>query len=305
MKPFFSGFTWPFSFLESRSASAGLFLSIFLIATAATAAGITVYGYAYDSLTGANTAGGSSDTSASQDYASCNTIGIEIRDCIMTYRPDNAEALLGSVDSPCRAITSSEEVIWKLDAAANNPQIKAVILDIDSTGGSGVAAEEIAASMKNLGKPSIAWVRESADSAAYWIASAADTIIASEGSDVGSIGVTMSYVDNAKQNAKDGLTYNQLTTGKYKDTGTHDRALTADERALLQRDLDIALQNFIKAVARNRHLPVEKVTELADGSTMMGAMALQNGLIDQIGSKQEVWTKLGNLIQEEPDVCWD
>lgn len=222
----------------------------------------------------------------------------------MTYRPDNADAITSDVNSSCDSITSSEDLIWALDEAADNPNIKAVVLEVDSGGGSPVAAEEAAALLKKLGKPSVAWVRESAASAAYWIASAADTIIAAENSDIGSIGVTYSYVDNAKQNLSEGLTYNQLTTGKYKDTGTPDRALTADERALIQRDLDISLQTFIKAVATNRNLSVDKVTALADGSTMLGAMALKNGLIDQLGTKQEVWKQLEEDINDTPNVCW-
>ena len=222
----------------------------------------------------------------------------------MTYRPDNADALTSSADSSCDAITSSEEIIWKLNDAASNPKIRAVLLEIDSGGGSPAAAEEVATALKALGKPSVAWVRSSADSAAYWIASAADTIIASETSDIGSIGVTQSYVDNAKKNIQDGLTYNQLTTGKYKDTGTPERALTADERSLIQRDLDITLQAFINAVATNRNLSVTKVTALADGSSMLGAMALHNGLIDQLGTKQEVWQRLEADINDKPNVCW-
>lgn len=300
LKTFFSGLAWPFTWLESRSASIGLLVSIFLLMTVATVAGVLII-YAIPT--------GSSDTTSSgpstgSDNANCNVVGIEIRGCIMTYIPDNAESLAGSVDSSCEAITSSEEVVSKIKEATGNPNIKAVLLEIDSGGGSPVGAEEIASALKVLDKPSIAWVRESAYSAAYLVASAADTVIASNSSDIGSIGVTMSYVDNAKQNVKDGLTYNQLTTGKYKDTGTPDRALTADERSLIQRDLDIILENFIQAVATNRSLSVAKVTALADGSTMLGRMALRNGLIDQLGTQEEVWEKLEADIKEKPEVCW-
>lgn len=306
IKEFFSGVVWPFTWLESRIASVGLLVSIFLLIAVATIAGLATYVAFVDSGSSENTAG-SSDIASSDtesDNANCNAIGIEIRGCIMTYVPDNADALTSSVDSSCDAITSSEEVVSKIKDATGNPNIKAVILEIDSGGGSPVGAEEIAVALKILGKPSIAWVRGSAYSAAYLVASAADTIIASNSSDIGSIGVTMSYVDNAKQNIKDGLTYNQLTTGKYKDTGTPDRALTADERSLIQRDLDIILDNFIQAVATNRNLSVTKVTALADGSTMLGRMALRNGLIDQLGTQEEVWQKLETVINEKPDVCW-
>lgn len=308
MKPFFSGLVWPFSWLESRASSAGLLVSVFLLIAIASGTGLVVVAAMGDWGSDDTASSGFSDASSSDsgsDNPNCNTVGIEIRDCIMTYKPENSDSLTSSTDSPCDTITSSEAVTWALENAASDPKIKAVVLEIDSSGGSPAAAEEIAAAMKALHKPSIAWVRSNADSAAYWIASAADTIIASETSDIGSIGVTQSYVDNAKKNVQDGLTYNQLTTGKYKDTGTPDRALTADERSYLQRDLDITLQAFIKAVATNRQLSVAKVTALADGSSMLGAMALHNGLIDQLGTKQEVWAKLEADIGEKPDVCWN
>ena len=269
------------------------FVALFVIVFAA----VLAAGYVQSGEPSADsTEGGWSD--------SCNVTGIEIRDCLATYAPETADGIPDPSVSDCDTITSSEEVVWALEEAAANQQIKAVVLEIDSGGGSPVAAEEIAAALAVLGKPSVAWVRESADSAAYWVASAADTIIASKSSDIGSIGVTYSYVDNAKKNIQDGLTYNQLTTGTYKDTGTPDRLLTTEERSLIQRDLDIILENFIAAVSANRHLSVEQVDALADGSTMLGQMALDNGLIDGLGTKQEVWQKLAEAVGAEPEVCW-
>jgi len=264
-------------------------------ATAVTAA----FGVGYTAATGGP------DGANEGEYMSnsCNVMGLEIRGCLYTYAPLTAD---GAPDpaSGCDTITSAEDVTWALEEAARDPHIKAVVLQIDSGGGSPVAAEEIAAALRALGKPSVAWVRESANSASYWVASAADTIIAAKGSDLGGIGVTYSYVDNAKQNIQDGLTYNQLTTGKYKDTGTPERPLTPDERALIQRDLNITLQDFIATVAAGRHLPVAQVAALADGSSMLGQMALDNGLIDALGNKQEVWQQLAAYVGTEPDVCW-
>jgi len=305
IKEFFSGLTWPFTWLESKMASIGLLVSIFLLMTVATIAGVfiivTIPTGSSDTASG--TGSDISSSSATAD-ANCNVVGIEIRDCIYTYKPDTTNNPPSDGMNYCDTITSSEAVIWNLENAASNPKIKAVVLEIDSGGGSAVAADEIASALKNLGKPSVAWVRQNADSAAYWIASAADTIIASENSDIGSIGVTSSYMDNTKKNAKDGLTYNQLTAGIYKDMGSTDKPLTDAERSLMQRDLDILHQNFINAVAANRNLSVAKVTALADGSSMLGAMALKNGLIDQLGTKTEVWQKLQNDINEKPEVCW-
>ena len=278
--------------IRALLAQAAPLLTLFVIVFAA----VLAAGYVQGAAPSEEEAGGQWD-------GSCNVMRVDIRGCLYTYAPATADGVPDPA-SGCDTITSSEEVVWMLGDAANNPSVKAVLLEIDSGGGSPVAAEEIAAALGTLGKPSVAWVRESADSAAYLVASAADTIIAAKSSDIGSIGVTYSYVDNAKQNIEDGLTYNQLTTGKYKDTGTPDRALTTDDRALIERDLNIILEDFIAAVATNRHLPVERVRALADGSTMLGQMALENGLIDQLGTKREVWQKLADDIQAEPEVCW-
>ena len=243
--------------------------------------------------------------STSSNDDSCNVIGIEIRGCIATYKPDSADdsSNLFSTDT-CDTYTSSEEVVGLIESAMNVDEVKGVVLEIDSTGGMPVAAEEIATALKALGKPSVAWIRGYGDSAAYWIASSADTIVASENSDVGSIGVTQSYVDNVKQNQTEGLTYNQLISGKYKDIGTPDRSLTLEEKALIQRDLDITYENFVRTVATNRNLTVEKVRALADGSSMLGAMAKEKGLVDVLGTKPAVWKTLEDKINARPEVCW-
>ena len=237
---------------------------------------------------------------------SCNVIGLEIRGCILTYKPDNYDdALKLSDDGSCDTITASEEVVSYLREASKDEKIKAVLIEIDSPGGMPVAAEEIAEGIKTLGKPSVAWIRGTGTSAAYWVASAAGTIVASSNSDVGSIGVTYSYLDNVEKNTKDGLTYNMLSAGKYKDIGNPDKPLTADERSLIERDLNIIRDNFISAVAVNRKLSESKVRALADGSSMLGVAAKNNGLVDIIGTQEAVHDTLKQLLGgEEPETCW-
>jgi len=105
----------------------------------------------------------------------------------------------------------------------------------------------------------------------------------------------MSYLDNTKQNQAEGLTYNQLSVGKFKDSGNPDQPLTAEEKELFMRDIKILHENFIKAVAENRNLDIEKVGVMADGSTMLGDMAIENGLIDRIGSFDEVEEYINEL----------
>ena len=82
-----------------------------------------------------------------------------------------------------------------------------------------------------------------------------------------------------------------------------DKVLTDEERNLIERDLNIIYENFIKAVADNRNLEIEKVKLLADGSSMPGQMALENGLIDKIGGKYEVEEYLKELISNNIVLC--
>jgi len=200
--------------------------------------------------------------------------------------------------------TASENIVYSINEADSDPNIKAIILEIDSYGVSPVAAEEVSNVLKNAKKPTAVLIREGGISAAYWAATGADKIFASKNSDVGSISVTMSYLDNVRQNQKEGFTFNQLSSGKFKDTGDPNKTLSTEEIKLLMRDVTIIHQNFIKAVAENRNLDIKKVEDLADGSTMLGEMALENGLIDQIGGLFEVKEYLKEKIGEEAEICW-
>lgn len=232
----------------------------------------------------------------------CNVSGIELYGQIVTYI---APEYLDEEGYVIGDMTSSESIISAIREAEADDSIKAVLLEIDSYGGSPVASYEINRSLhEDISKPVIVMVRESATSGAYLAAVASDTIFASPYSDIGGIGVTMSYIDYAKQNDKEGITYNSLSTGKYKDYGDYDKALTVEERSLIMRDLNIIHDNFVETVASDRNLEIEKVKALADGSSMPGQMAKDSGLIDELGSYNDVRNYLKEIIGEEANVCW-
>ena len=216
----------------------------------------------------------------------CNIAVASINGDITTV--DGATTTEGEESSPT---TNADDVIALLRAAEADPNVLGVIINIDSLGGAPVASELIADALKNLSLPTVALIREFGTSGGYLAASGADTIIASPFSDVGSIGITLSYLENWEKNAKEGLRFVSLSSGKYKDYGNPDKPLTADERALLERDLKIYHDQFVKEVAKNRNLPVEDISKLADGSSMPGELALQNKLIDAIGNQEtaRVW----------------
>lgn len=178
---------------------------------------------------------------------------------------------------------SAEEVLQQLEQAAHDDSIKGVVLRVDSPGGSPVGGEMIANALKRLGKPSVAVILDSGDSAAYFAATGADEIIASPLSDVGDIGVTMSYLDQSRQNAQNGLTFEKISAGTYKDVGNPNLALTAADRAYLQANVDNSYEVLIGEIANNRGLATSTVRQLANGASLTGQNALHTGLIDALG----------------------
>jgi len=166
--------------------------------------------------------------------------------------------------------------------------IEGVMFEINSPGGTPVAAADIMEQIKELELPNVSLIGDIAASGGYMVASAADRILASAMSDVGSIGVTMSYVEESEKNKEEGLTYVPLNSGKFKDMGSPNKPLSADERTYLESELKLVHGEFIKIVATNRNLTTEEVTKLADGSSMVGSRALENKLVDQIGNRNSV-----------------
>jgi len=226
----------------------------------------------------------------------CNVASIDIHGDIYTYQIEPDDVLLYTE-------VYSRDVVNALEEANENENIKAILLDIDSYGGIPQAALEIEEAIQATEKPSVAWIRAAGTSAAYWAATGATTIVASPVSDVGSIGVTQSYIDYAQQNEDSGITFNSLTTGVLKDVGSREKALTQEEKDYLQKGIEEVLSVFVGVVAENRKLSKELVRELADGSSITGAVAKEKGLVDIVGSKKEVTAELKRMIGEEPVVC--
>jgi protease IV len=185
---------------------------------------------------------------------------------------------------------SSTEIVRQLEKARDDDSIEAVILEINSPGGSAVASDEIAQAVKEVraqNKTVVAWIRESGASGAYWIASSADYIVANRMSITGSIGVISSYLQFDRFIADWNVSYNRLISGDNKDIGDPFVNLTNTQRAFLQSKLNRVHGFFIDEVARNRNMSREKVVKLADGSFFLGVEAKENGLIDTLGGKNE------------------
>lgn len=218
------------------------------------------------------------------DYISdgvCNIAVIPVIGDITTFSVavDEGEELLS---------TSMSDTLAMLGKAERDPGISGVMLLVDSFGGSPSAGMMIAEELKNSSMPSAALVFDIAASSAYLAASGADTIISTPMADIGSIGVTMSYLQNTQYNEMNGQEYIELTSAKYKDAGSPDRLLTPEEKALFQRDLDLAHSEFIRMISENRDIPEDEVAKLADGSTLFASLAKEKKLVDDIGNKETV-----------------
>lgn len=192
--------------------------------------------------------------------------------------------------------TNPDAVSLAMKRAEEDPNILGILLQVDSGGGAPGAGEAIAERVRESTLPVVAHIGDVGASAAYLIATGADTIIAREFADVGSIGVTMSYLDYTKQNEDSGIAYVPLSSSKFKDYGSPDKPLTDEERALFERDLAHYHTVFVNQVAKNRNLPVDKVSALADGSSMPAEMAQMEGLIDEVGGKSAVQTWFANEL---------
>lgn len=229
---------------------------------------------------------------------SCNVLAFAVNGYLATYTSDTTAEEL-EMDA-----VSSWNIANGIRHAKDYPNVKAVLLSVDSSGGDPTTGEEIANALKALELPSVAIIRSIGASAAYWAATGADTIFASRVSDVGSIGVTASYLDETVKNAKDGYTLVELSSAPHKDAGSPNRALTATEKAAIVSDLKKIHEVFVDDVATNRNLEREKVAQLANGLTYLGVDALEHGLVDKLGDFTAATDYISEQIGEPVELCW-
>ncbi len=163
--------------------------------------------------------------------------------------------------------------------------VKAIVLRVNSPGGSATAAEHIQREIRlaRKEKPVIVSMGAYAASGGYWIATYADRIFAEPGTITGSIGVFGMQFDVQKLAGSVGVTFDSVKTGRFADTMTIARPKSPDEMEIYQRMVDWIYEEFVGKVAESRNLPRERVHEIAQGRVWSGAEALKLGLVDEIG----------------------
>lgn len=205
-------------------------------------------------------------------------------------------------------MTSSKKTVALLERYRNDEDIKAIVLRIDTPGGGVGVAQEIVREMeraKAQKKYLVASLGSVAASGGYYVASAADCIVANPGTMTGSIGVIIPLTNAEELMKKVGLRFESVKSGQHKDIGSFTRKLTKEEERLLQDMVDDVYAQFIDAImkgraatlksvyAKQRQLKESEVTdkmvrdavmEVADGRIFSGAKAMDYGLVDRLGN---------------------
>ncbi|MDA8418520.1 MAG: signal peptide peptidase SppA [Desulfobacteraceae bacterium] len=183
-------------------------------------------------------------------------------------------------------IMSPEQTLKELAEFREDKDIKAVVVRIDSPGGAVGAAQEIYQDIQRTAKvkPVVASMSSVAASGGYYAALGANEIFANPGTLTGSIGVIIQFANLEKLLDKVGYQPEVVKSGKNKDLGSFARPMTPAEMALMQDMVDNVHEQFIKAVADNRHLALAAVRPLADGRVFTGSQAQEVGLIDHLGN---------------------
>src|SRR3989344_1508073 len=187
-------------------------------------------------------------------FQNCNVANISLRGGLWSHLTE---------DEATQDFVASKDIRETLLDVREDNGIDAVLISADSHGGSAAAGQEVAAAIKEVGKPVVVIVGDMALSAAYLAISPADAIFAYEQSEIGSIGVTMSYLENTEKNKKEGLSYVELNTAKYKEIASPDRSLSREERQILQKQLDEYHKLLVEDIADNRRLSLERVKSFA------------------------------------------
>ena len=183
-----------------------------------------------------------------------------------------------------------DSVIRQIQAARDDETVRAVVLRINSPGGSAPASQEVGEELKKLrsaGKPVVASMGDIAASGGYWIAALCDRIYANPGTITGSIGIYIPYANYEELFKKIGVHGEKIKSGPHKDMLSPERPMTAAERAILQEMVDDLYDQFVAVVAEGRKMEPDRVRRLADGRIYTGRQAKKLGLVDEMGTQED------------------
>jgi protease-4 len=203
---------------------------------------------------------------------------IEVSGMLLNAR---SSSLFGDGDNPVSIFRE------RLNAAAEDRRVKAVVLRINSPGGAVTASDimyrDLLHFRQKTGKPVVACMMDVAASGAYYLAMGCDWVIAHPTTVTGSIGVIMNMYNAHGLLTMIGVSMDAIKSGKIKDIGNPARPMTEEERAILQAIVNEFYGQFVQVVVQGRHMPEDQVRTLADGRVYTGMEAKRLGLVDEVG----------------------
>jgi protease-4 len=219
------------------------------------------------------------------------------------------EGLILSGDAPqdpfsTPTVAYSGTVVDHLKRAEADAGVKAVVLRVNSPGGSVVASDEIYQQIIAMTKPVVASMGELAASGGYYVSAPTDEIFANPNTLTGSIGVISQFIHFGELLEEYGVEVTTIKTGQFKDQGSSFRSMSQEDIAIWQSIVDDAYEEFVQIVAAGREMPEERVKELADGRVYSGEQAQALGLVDQLGNLPAAIQRAAELggIEGEPRI---
>lgn len=201
----------------------------------------------------------------------------------------------------------TDQVIKQLHEARDDASVKAVVLRINSPGGSASASQEVGEEIKKMrakGKIVVTSMGDVAASGGYWLAACTDKIYANSTTMTGSIGVYVPYANWEELYKKVGIYQDKIKSGPHKDILSPERAMTSEERVIIQVMVDDIYNQFVGVVAEGRNMNEAEVRKLADGRIYTGNQAKQLGLVDELGNMYDAIDGAAELagIAGKPEV---
>ena len=242
---------------------------------------------------------GEGDRQEDEDGSSLHSL-LDMKDRILVVKLTGMIADKGD-SSLLSRIGTSDSAKKKLHKAVKNKHVKAVLIRINSPGGTVASSQELAEEVRLLrkaGKPVVVSMGDVAASGGYYVACAADKIVASPGTMTGSIGVIMNLINLQGIEQKLGIEPQVVKSGQFKDMGSPHRAMTPEEKTLIQIMILDSYDQFVHAVADGRRMEIDTVKKLADGRVYTGRQALKAGLIDELGSYQDALASTQKLARD-------
>ncbi|HCV41864.1 MAG TPA: signal peptide peptidase SppA [Bacteroidetes bacterium] len=204
-------------------------------------------------------------------------------------------------------ITSSEDIVRQMKKYRESNSIKGILLRVDSPGGGVVASQEIYEEVRKTresGKPVVVSMGALAASGGYYVACGASRLVANRGTLTGSIGVISEFMQLKDALDKLGVSFKTIKSGKLKDSGSSTRKMTEEDERYFQQLMDDVHRQFISVVESERHMDHDLVVKIADGRVFTGEQAVENGLVDTLGTLEDAINITAELsgISGEPSI---